>query len=98
MAIVNTQQGSQQNSGHFGDSTSFFNINRRDWTLAMNGGYAYTKDLTSVPGQATVPLNVIAREPLSGTFTVMEINIPRKVETKSTQELNVNPATGQGTT
>jgi hypothetical protein len=45
-----------------------------------------------------VPLNVIAREPLSGTFTVMEFNIPRNAETNSTQELNVNPATGQGTT
>ena len=98
MAIVNAEQGSAQNSGHFGDSTSFFNVNRRDLTLAQNGGYAYTKDLTSVPGQATVPLNVIAREPLSGTFTVMEFNIPRNVETNSTQELNVNPATGQGTT
>ena len=98
MAIVNAQQGSQQNSGHFGDSTSFFNINRRDWSLALNGGYAYTKDLTSVPGQGTVPLNVVLREPLSGTFTALEFNIPRNLETNSTQELSVNPATGQGTT
>ena len=96
--IVNAQQGSGQNSGHFGDSTSFFNLNRRDWTLAVNGGYAYTKDLTSVPGQGTVPLNVVAREPLSGTFTTLEFNIPRNAETASTQELNVNPAQGQGTT
>jgi len=98
VAIVNAQQGSGQNSGHFGDSTSFFNLNRRDWTLAVNGGYAYTKDLTSVPGQGTVPLNVVAREPLSGTFTTLEFNIPRNAETASTQELNVNPAQGQGTT
>ena len=34
VAIVNAQQGSGTNSGHFGDSTSFFNINRRDWTYA----------------------------------------------------------------
>jgi hypothetical protein len=98
VAIVNAQQGSGQNSGHFGDSTSFFNLNRRDWTLAVNGGYAFTKDLTSVPGQGTVPLNVVAREPLSGTFTTLEFNIPRNAETTSTQELNVNPAQGQGTT
>ncbi|MGA8492983.1 MAG: hypothetical protein WB711_21350 [Terriglobales bacterium] len=98
VVIVNAQQGSNQNSGHFGDSTSFFNVNRRDLTLALNGGYAYTKDLTSVPGQASVPLNVITREPLSGTFTTMEFNIPRNAETGSTQELGVNPATGQGTT
>jgi hypothetical protein len=98
VAIVNAQQGNTANSGHFGDSTSFFNINRRDLTLALNGGYPNTKDLTSVPGQATVPLNVILREPLSGTFTTMEFNIPRNQETNSTQELNVNPATGQGTT
>jgi hypothetical protein len=98
VAIVNAEQGSGTNSGHFGDSTSFFNINRRDWTLALNGGYPYTKDLTSVPGQATVPLNVILREPLSGTYTTLEFNIPRNLETNSTQELNVNPATGQGTT
>ena len=97
VAIVNAQQGSGTNSGHFGDSTSFFNINRRDWTLALNGGYAYTKDLTSIPGQATVPLNVINREPLSGTYTTTEFDIPRLLETGSTQELNVNPATGQGT-
>jgi hypothetical protein len=98
VAIVNAEQGSGQNSGHFGDSTSFFNINRRDWTLALSGGYANTKDLTSVPGQATVPLNVILREPLSGTYTTTEFNIPRNLETGSTQELNVNPAQGQGTT
>jgi hypothetical protein len=98
VAIVNAQQGSGQNSGHLGDSTSFFNLNRRDWTLAVNGGYAFTKDLTSVPGQGTVPLNVVAREPLSGTFTTLEFNIPRNAETASTQELNVNPAQGQGTT
>jgi hypothetical protein len=98
VAIVNAQQGSAQNSGHFGDATSFFNINRRDLTLALNGGYASTKDLTSIPGQATVPLNVILREPLSGTYTTWEFNIPRNFETNSTQELNVNPATGQGTT
>jgi hypothetical protein len=96
--IVNAQQGSAANSGHFGDSTSFFNINRRDLTLALDGGYPFTKDLTSVPGQATVPLNVILREPLSGTYTTMEFNIPRNLEIGSTQELNVNPATGQGTT
>jgi hypothetical protein len=96
--IVNAQQGSGANSGHFGDSTSFFNLNRRDLTLALNGGYPNTKDLTSVPGQATVPVNVILREPLSGTYTTMEFNIPRNSEIGSTQELNVNPATGQGTT
>jgi hypothetical protein len=96
--IVNAQQGSGANSGHFGDSTSFFNINRRDLTLALNGGYAFTKDLTSVPGQANVALNVSLREPLSGTYTTTEFNIPRNFEIGSTQELNVNPATGQGTT
>jgi hypothetical protein len=96
--IVNAQQGGGQNSGHFGDSTSFFNLNRRDLTLAFNGGYAFTKDLTSVPGQATVPLNVILREPLSGTYTTTEFNIPRNLEIGSTQEVGVNPAIGQGST
>jgi hypothetical protein len=96
--IVNAQQGSGTNSGHFGDSTSFFNLNRRDLTLALNGGYATTRDLTAVPGQAIVPLNVVLREPLSGTYTTMEFNIPRSSAINSTQELGVNPATGQGTT
>jgi hypothetical protein len=96
--IVNAQQGSGQNSGHFGDSTSFYNINRRDLTLALNGGYAHTSNLTSVPGQASVPLNILLREPLSGTYTTTEFNIPRNAETGSTQELGVNPAQGQGTT
>ena len=36
--------------------------------------------------------------PLSGTFTTLEFNIPRNSEINSTQELNVNPATGQGST
>jgi len=98
VVIVNAQQGSGQNSGHFGDSTSFFNINRRDLTLALNGGYAHTSNTTSIPGQATVPMNVLLREPISGTYNTMEFNIPRNQETNSTQELNVNPATGQGTT
>jgi hypothetical protein len=96
--IVNAQQGNGQNSGHFGDSTSFFNINRRDLTLALNGGYAHTSSVTSVPGQQSVPLNILLREPLSGTFTVTEFNIPRNAEINSTQELNVNPTQGHGTT
>jgi len=96
--IVNGQQGNGQNSGHFGDSTSFFNINRRDLALALNGGYGFTKDITSVPGQQNIPMNVVLREPLSGTYTTTEFNIPRNFEIGSTQELNINPAAGQGTT
>jgi hypothetical protein len=98
VVIVNAQQGNGTNSGHFGDSSSYFNINRRDLTLALNGGYAFTKDTTAVPGQATVAMNILLREPMSGTYNTLEFNIPRNAESNSTQELNVNPATGQGTT
>ena len=78
VVAVNAQQGSAQNSGHFGDSTSFFSINRRDLTLALNGGYAYTKDLTSIPGQGTVPLNVITREPLFWNLHYHRVQRPAK--------------------
>jgi len=43
-----------------------------------------------------VALNVILREPTSGTYNTLEFSVPRSVEINSTQELGVNPGAPGG--
>jgi len=90
MVVVNNLQTTS--SGDFSNVAAFQNVNRFDLTQALNGTYGLTRDLSSTPGLPAVPLNVILREPTSGTYNTMEWNIPRNVEFNSTQELGVNPA------
>jgi len=91
---VGTQQTGS--TGDFSNVAAFQNVNRRDLTNALNGTYAWTRDISSTPGLPQQPLNVVLREPTSGTYTTTEFNIPRNVETTSTQELGVNPSAPGG--
>ena len=95
LIFVNTTQTSGGN-GDFSNSNAFQNINRLDLTLALNGTYPYTRDISSATGLQAVPVNVCLREPTSGTYNTLEFSIPRSVEINSTQELGVNPGVPGG--
>jgi len=92
MVVVNNLQTGSK--GNFSNVAAFQNVNRFDLTQAVNGTYGSTRDLSSASGLPAVPLNVILREPTSGTYNTMEFNIPRNLEFNSTQELGVNPGAG----
>jgi hypothetical protein len=83
--LVNSTQGTT--GGHFGNTAAFANVNRFDLTMAVNGTYAWTRDLSPASAVPEVPLNVILDDPLSGTMNTFEFDIPRSVEIGSTQEL-----------
>jgi hypothetical protein len=87
---VGTQQTGS--SGDFSNTAAFQNVDRFDLANALNGNFAYTRDISSTPGLAAQPLNVVTREPTSGTYTTAEFEIVRSVEVNSTQELGVNPS------
>jgi hypothetical protein len=82
-------------TGDFSNTAAFQNVNRFALTLALNGTFGFTRDLSSVSGLDPQPLNVVLRTPLAGAFNTLEFSVPRSVEIGSTQELGVNP-TQQG--
>lgn len=88
--FVNTENTGS--NGDFSNTAAFQNVDRFPLTLALNGTFGYTRDLSNVPGLDAQPLNVILREPLAGAFNTLEFSVPRSVEIGSTQELGVNPA------
>jgi hypothetical protein len=83
-------------NGDFSNIAAFQNVNRFDLTLALNGTFGFTRDLSNVPGLDPQPLNVVLREPLAGAFNTLEFSVPRSVEINSTQELGVNPSQSGG--
>jgi hypothetical protein len=83
-------------NGDFSNTAAFQNVNRFDLTLALNGTFGFTRDLSNVPGLDPQPLNVVLREPLAGAFNTLEFSVPRSVEINSTQELGVNPSQSGG--
>jgi hypothetical protein len=93
VVFVNTLAPTADGLFHFGDA-SVTNIGR--FTLAgyLNGSItrttalAQTADATSA---AAAPVHVFLREPLSGTYNVMEFNVPASKEIGSSQEVGVNP-------
>jgi hypothetical protein len=93
VVLINKTNTASDGNYHFSDST-IQNISR--FTLAgyLNGSITGTKYLnpsaTSTLGSA--PVHVFLREPLSGTYNTMEMNIPRSSEIGSSQEAGVNPA------
>jgi hypothetical protein len=91
--VNNDQTGS---TGDFSNIAAFQNVNRFELSLALNGTLPYTRDLSPTAGLAAEPLNVILRDPLSGTFNTLEYCIPRSAEVNSTQELGVNPTAAGG--
>jgi hypothetical protein len=94
MVFVNTTVTGS--TGDFSNQAAFTNINRADLAFTLNGTYAYTRDISSTPGLPTVPMNVVLREPTSGTYNTVEFSIVRNVELNSTQELGVNPGKSDG--
>jgi len=86
---------SNNGPGDFG-SSNFQNINRFNLAMAMNGTFGRTRDLTNQLSLPAVPLNVILREPTSGTYNTFEFSIPRSVEINSTQEKGVDPSSSGG--
>jgi len=94
IVFVNTQQTGS--SGDFSNTAAFQNVDRRDLAEAVNGTYPWTRDITSAAGIAQQPLNILLREPISGTYNTFEFCIPRNLEINSTQELGVNPAASGG--
>lgn len=93
--IIFVNTGNTGSNGDFSNIAAFQNLNRFALALALNGTLPYTRDLSPSLGLDAQPLNVILRDPLSGTFNALEFCIPRSLEINSTQELNVNPtATG----
>ena len=75
-------------SGHLGSST-FKNVDRFVLAKVQDGTLGCTRDLAPATGVPQVPLTVLEREPLSGTFNTMEFTIPRSVEIGSSQEAGV---------
>jgi hypothetical protein len=79
-------------------NAAFNNVNR--WVLAevYNGTLSRTRDL--IPGGESlpaVPIDIVQREPLSGTMNTIEFQIFRNKEIDSSQELLINPNAGAPT-
>ncbi|HEX8814927.1 MAG TPA: hypothetical protein VF753_05445 [Terriglobales bacterium] len=91
--VNTTQTGSD---GDFSNANAFQNVNRFDLTMAVNGTYPYTRDISSATGLPAIPMNIALREPTSGTYNTFEFCIPRSLEINSTQELGVNPGVAGG--
>jgi hypothetical protein len=97
VVFVNTTAGTSGDGlYHFGDTTNpVKNVSR--FTLAgyLNGTVTGTGAVApvalSTTSQASAPVNVWLREPLSGTYNTMEFNIPASKEIGSSQEIGVNP-------
>jgi hypothetical protein len=92
--VVGTQQTGS--TGDFSNTAAFTNVSKDGLSFALNGTFGYTRDLSNSPGLAEQPLNVLLREPTSGTYNVTEFQIPRSQELQSTQELGVNPSQPNG--
>ena len=89
MVFVNTTDTA---SGGLGN-TEFQNVSRFALADILNGTLTRTRDIVPQQGLPAIGLHTFLREPTSGTYNVMEFDVPRNVEINSTQELNVNPAT-----
>jgi hypothetical protein len=86
-------------SGHLGDG-NYTDINRWSLASALAGIYVHARQIAHASGEADTPLHIWQREPLSGTFNVMEFTTTLAGEMYPTyggpgtigQETNVNPA------
>ncbi|HMD83781.1 MAG TPA: hypothetical protein VKO18_03665 [Terriglobia bacterium] len=88
MVLVNTSDTSAAGLGN----SAFNNVGRFTLGRVQAGLTTRTRDLIPSSGLPIVPLNVLLREPLSGTWNTMEYCIPNSKEVALTQENNVNPA------
>jgi len=90
--VVNT---SDTSSGGFG-TAAFNNVDRFVLAKVQDGTLTRTRDLIPSSGLPSIGIQVLNREPLSGTFNTEEFSVPRNKEINTTQELNVNPAVAGG--
>jgi hypothetical protein len=95
-------------AGHFGSQVSgswvFNNANRFQLSQAFDGTFGLTRDLlainpnidanTGIPSALTpaVPMTIITREPLSGTYNTFEFSVPRTHDVQLSQEDYVDPS------
>jgi len=96
MVLANATDTSDGGAGL--GNAAFNNVDR--WVLAevFNRTLSRTRDL--IPGGESlpaVPLNIVLREPLSGTMNTIEFQIARNKEIDSSQELLINPNGGPPT-
>jgi hypothetical protein len=68
------------------------NVNRFTISYVVDGVLTRTRDITGVSGAASVPLQVITREPLSGTYNTFEFSVPRTHDVQNSQEDGIWPS------
>jgi hypothetical protein len=88
LVLVNT---TDTNPGGLGNSY-FNNVDRFTLGYTLSGQLSLTRDLIPSAGLPSVPLDIITREPISGTMNTVEFSLTRSLEVGSTQELGVNPS------
>jgi hypothetical protein len=88
MVLVNTADTSAAGLGN----SAFNNVDRFTLARVLAGLTTRTRDLIPSSGLPQVGLQVLLREPLSGTWNTMEYCIPNSREIALSQETGVNPA------
>jgi len=73
-------------------SYALTNVNRFTASYVFDGVLTRTRDLTGVVGAASTPLQVITREPLSGTYNTFEFTVPRTHDVQGSQEDGIWPS------
>jgi hypothetical protein len=68
------------------------NVDRFVVSFAVDGVLSRTRDLTGATSAASTPLQVITREPLSGTYNTFEFTVPRTHDVQGSQEDGVWPS------
>jgi hypothetical protein len=87
LILVNTTDTSAAGLGN----SAFTNVNRFVLARVLAGQTTRTRDLLPSSGLPIVPLNVVLREPISGTMNTVEFCIPASKEIASSQETGVTP-------
>jgi hypothetical protein len=92
--ILVVTNSSSATSG-FNASTASHDISDNILANILDGHYSYT-DQTANPAATTgSPINVIIREPLSGTYNTMEYNAPNTTANQTSQDVGFNQAATQ---
>jgi len=95
--VVVIRNVSVTGSGHFGDG-NYNDVNRVSLAQALDGNYYHIRQLSATAGgsEADAPLQVFIREPLSGTYNVMEYNITlsRELYPYNAEFVNLGQETG----
>jgi hypothetical protein len=82
-----------QNTSGFGN-LQISNVDSAVLAGYLDGTYGRTDDMIAEGTSGAVAATVVLREPLSGTYNVMEYAIPNSVENQSSQEVGLAAAAG----